>query len=66
MQPARAALCLFGSNPVGARAVPLCGARNAVGDQQVAALSAVALIGSVILKRLLCVLIKKSVSTRDD
>lgn len=66
MQPARAALCLLGSNPVGARAVPLCSARNAVGDQQIAALSAVALIGLVILKRPLCVLIKKAVSARDD
>lgn len=66
MQPARAALCLLGSNLVGARAVPLCSARNAVGDRRIAALSAVALIGSVILKRPLCVLIKKAASTRDD
>ena len=57
MQPARAALCLLGSNPVGARALPACGARNSVGDQQAAALMVVALTGLVIFKRLLCVLI---------
>ena len=59
MQPARAALCVLGSNPVGARSAPLCGARNAVSNRQIAALSAVALIGLVILKRPLCMLIKK-------